>query len=141
MALNAPRRPNKLPPSWHEGAADEFLRVFNTPRGRIAFFSALREIYLDEPYGKHGFWERLHSLQPPTLFVWGDHDRLVPARFAKHVTRELPNARSVVMKDCGHVPQVERSQQTNELLMGFFERAERAGQVPARDSGPDARAA
>lgn len=113
-------RPNKLPLSWHQGAADEFLRVFNTPRGRIAFFSALRQIYLDEPYGKHGFWERLSALQPPTLFVWGDHDGLVPARFAKHVTRELPHARSVVLKDCGHVPQFEQPQKTHKLIREFL---------------------
>jgi pimeloyl-ACP methyl ester carboxylesterase len=113
-------RPSKLPLAWHEGAADEFLRVFNTPRGRIAFFSALREIYLDEPYGKHGFWERLNTLQPPTLFVWGDHDRLVPARFAKHVARELPHARSVVLKDCGHVPQFEQPERTHRLIREFL---------------------
>jgi pimeloyl-ACP methyl ester carboxylesterase len=113
-------RPNKLPMSWHEGAADEFLRVFNTPRGRIAFFSALRQIYLDEPYGKHGFWERLNSLKPPTLFVWGDHDRLVPAKFARHVAKELPHARSVVMKDCGHVPQFEQPQETHKLIREFL---------------------
>ena len=113
-------RPNKLPRSWHEGAADEFLRVFNTPRGRIAFFSALRQIYLDEAYGKHGFWERLNSLAPPTLFVWGDHDRLVPAKFARHVARELPNARSVVLKDCGHVPQFEQPERTHKLIRQFL---------------------
>ncbi|HEX6487531.1 MAG TPA: alpha/beta hydrolase [Candidatus Dormibacteraeota bacterium] len=113
-------KPDKVPMSWHEGAADEFERVFNTPRGRIAFFSALREIYLDEPYGKHGFWERLNSLQPPTLFVWGDHDRLVPARFAKHVARELPRAKSVIMRDCGHVPQFEQPEKTHRLIREFL---------------------
>jgi len=113
-------KPDKLPLSWHLGAADEFLRIFNTPRGRIAFFSALREIYLDAPFGKHGFWERLNSLQPPTLFVWGDHDRLVPAKFARHVERELPNARSVVMKDCGHVPQFEQPEKTHKLIREFL---------------------
>jgi pimeloyl-ACP methyl ester carboxylesterase len=113
-------KPDRLPASWHEGAAEEFLRIFNTPRGRIAFFSALREVYLDEPYGKHGFWERLHSLRPPALFVWGDHDRLVPAAFARHVTRELPNARSVVLRSCGHVPQFEQPERTHRLIREFL---------------------
>src|SRR5437588_4228023 len=116
MARSLFYRPDKLPLAWHQGAADEFVRVFNSPRGRIAFFSALREIYLDAPYGKHGFWERLHTLQPPALFVWGDHDRLVPARFAKHVQRELPKSRSVVMRDCGHVPQFEQPERTHRLI-------------------------
>ena len=118
-------KPERLPEAWHAGAADEFLRVFNTVRGRIAFFSALREIYLDEPYGKRGFWERLSSLQPPALFVWGDHDRLVPARFAKHVERLLPNARSVVLKSCGHVPQFEQPEETHRLVRQFLHAREK----------------
>ncbi len=119
-------RPDRLPLAWHLGAADEFLRVFNTARGRIAFFSALRQVYLDEPYGKHGFWERLNSLQPPALFVWGDRDRLVPARFAKHVARELPGARSVVLKDCGHVPQFEQPERTHKLIREFLQEIAKA---------------
>lgn len=119
-------KPERLPEAWHEGASDEFLRVFNNPRGRIAFFSALREIYLDEPYGKRGFWERLHSLQPPALFVWGDHDRLVPAAFARHVGRELPGARSVVLRSCGHVPQFEQPARTHKLIRDFLAAVEKA---------------
>ena len=120
-------RPDRLPKSWHDGAADEFLRVFNTVRGRIAFFSALREIYLDEPYGRRGFWERLGTLQPPALFVWGDHDRLVPARFARHVERLLPRATSVILKSCGHVPQFEHPEETHRLIREFLDvRARRA---------------
>lgn len=114
-------KPERLPASWHEGAAEEFLRVFDDRRGRIAFFSALREIYLDEPYGKRGFWERLSTLQPPALFVWGDHDRLVPAAFARHVMRELPQARSVVLRSCGHVPQFEQPEKTHRLIREFLD--------------------
>jgi pimeloyl-ACP methyl ester carboxylesterase len=113
-------RPWLLPEEWYAAAADEFLRVFNTPRGRIAFFSALREIYLDEAYGPDGFWDRLSTLSRPSLFVWGRQDKLVPARFANHVLKCLPNASSVVLDDCGHVPQFERKEQTHRLLRQFL---------------------
>ena len=76
-------RPSRLPGAWYDAAADEFLRVFSTPRGRIAFFSAARQIYLEEPYGERGFWDRLPSLSRPALFVWGARDRLAPAVFAR----------------------------------------------------------
>jgi len=35
---------------------DEFLRAYLTPRGRVAFYAAARQIYLEEPHGSKGFW-------------------------------------------------------------------------------------
>jgi pimeloyl-ACP methyl ester carboxylesterase len=112
--------PSRLPAAWYDAAADEFLRVFRTPRGRIAFFSAARQIYLEEPHGHRGFWDRLPALERPSLFVWGERDRLVPARFAPHVERALPAATSVVLPDCGHVPQYELPERTNLMIREFL---------------------
>jgi pimeloyl-ACP methyl ester carboxylesterase len=114
-------RPSRLPIGWYEAAADEFLRVFSSPWARVAFFSAAREIYLEEPHGDDGFWDRLPSLSRPALFVWGDRDWLVPARFAKHVHLALPRADSVVLEDCGHVPQFELPDRTHALIRDFLE--------------------
>ena len=114
--------PARLHDAWYAAAADEFARVFATPRGRIAFFSAARQIYLEEAHGESGFWERLPSLACPALFLWGDRDRLVPARFARHVTAALPHARSVVIADCGHVPQFEHPAHTHALVREHFGR-------------------
>ncbi len=114
-------RPSRLPETWYESAADEFLRVFSSPRGRIAFFSAARQIYLEEPHGEWGFWDRLPKLERPALFVWGRRDRLVSPRFARHVVSALPDARSVVFDDCGHVPQYEMPRKTHRLIREFLE--------------------
>jgi len=114
--------PDRLLPSWYEAAADEFLRVMSEPRGRIAFFAAMRQIYLEEAFGSRGFWERLPGLRPPALFVWGDRDRLVPHGFARHVVQALPNCQSVVLEDCGHVPQFELPGETHELVRSFLTR-------------------
>jgi pimeloyl-ACP methyl ester carboxylesterase len=112
--------PNRLPPAWYDAAIDEFMRVQHNRANRYATVSALRHIYLDEPFGADGFWNRLPRLQPPALFVWGDRDVLVPARFAGHVTDALPAARSVVLSDCGHVPQFEHPARTAALIRGFL---------------------
>lgn len=113
-------RPHRLPDQWYEAAADEFLRVFSSPRGRIAFFSAARQIYLEEPYGDKGFWDRLRALSRPALFVWGARDWLVPPGFARHAERAVPDATSVVLPDCGHVPQFELPERTHGILREFF---------------------
>ena len=114
-------RPSRLDTTWYDAAADEFLRVFSSPRGRICFFSAMRQIYLEDPHGKPGgFWNRLPQLSRPALFVWGERDRLVPAKFSRHVERALPDARSVILRDCGHVPHYELPQETSALVRGFL---------------------
>jgi pimeloyl-ACP methyl ester carboxylesterase len=51
--------------------------------------------------------------------VWGRHDRLVPIAFMKHVEKALPRARHVELS-CGHVPQVERPQETHAAIRKFL---------------------
>ncbi len=101
-------------------AADEFVRIYATPRGRVAFFHGAREIYLEDPHGTKGFWDRLPSLSPPALFIFGDKDWLVPRAFARHVRHALPSATCEVFHDCGHVPQFELPARTNARIREFL---------------------
>jgi pimeloyl-ACP methyl ester carboxylesterase len=109
-------QPERLDPAVADVACDEFARSYRSRSARIAFYAAARNIYLDAPHGERGLWTRLRELRVPTLFVWGDHDRLVPAAFARHVAEALPETRQVILDDCGHVPQVELPEETNELI-------------------------
>jgi pimeloyl-ACP methyl ester carboxylesterase len=104
---------------WSAAGVDEFLRSYLTPRGRVAFYEAARNIYLDEPRGERGLWTRLAQMSPKTLFVWGRHDRLVPLGFRKHVEEALPAARHLEL-DCGHVPQLEAPRETHRAIREFF---------------------
>ncbi len=104
---------------WAAAGVDEFLRAYLTPRGRAAFYAALRNIYLDEPEGAEGFWTRLRELECDSLFVWGRQDRLVPIGFARHVREALPRAEHVEL-DCGHVPQLERPRETHAAILRFL---------------------
>jgi hypothetical protein len=40
------------------------------------------------------------------------------------VRKWLPRAEQVTIEGCGHVPQVERPEETNALLLDFFGRTE-----------------
>jgi pimeloyl-ACP methyl ester carboxylesterase len=50
---------------------------------------------------------RLDQVIVPTLVITGDDDRIVPTEESIHLAQELPNAKLVVIPDCGHVPQEE----------------------------------
>jgi pimeloyl-ACP methyl ester carboxylesterase len=122
-------------PAVADLVVDEFQRIYHSAGARLALLASARNIYLEAPFGRHGFYRRLADLEPPALFVWGSHDWLVPAAFAHHVRKWLPHAEQVTIDRCGHVPQVERPEETNQLLIDFFGRAEamvsaRGGWVP-----------
>jgi pimeloyl-ACP methyl ester carboxylesterase len=104
---------------WTAAGVDEFMRAYMTPRGRAAFYSAARQIYLEAPDGEDGFWPRLRTLSRPSLFVWGRLDRLVPIGFARHVTEAVPTAEHLEL-DCGHVPQLERPRETHAAMAKFL---------------------
>ena len=112
--------PDRVSDPYVQAAADEFARVYAHRRQRVALLSSLQNIYLDAPFGNWGFWGRLPSLTVPALFIWGKHDRLVPARFSRHVEEAVPDATSVVLPDCGHVPQWERPEETHRLMRKFL---------------------
>ena len=119
--------PESIDPAVADVVVDEFQRIYASAGGRIAFLSSARNIYLDAPYGRNGFYGRLSQLQVPALFVWGSHDRVIPPAFAQHVERWLPSAEQIVLDGCGHVPQVERAAQTTGLLERFFARVDALG--------------
>jgi pimeloyl-ACP methyl ester carboxylesterase len=125
--------PDAIDPSMADIVVEEFQRIYGSKGARLAFLSAARNIYLDKPYGKGGFYSRLADLEAPSLFVWGSHDPLIPAAFKRHVERWLPSAEQIVLDGCGHVPQVERPEQTNGLLTRFLSRVD-ALRSPARAS-------
>ena len=113
--------PSRLPDTWFDAFADESVRVLADRAHRVAFLSCARQIYLEDAYGRNGFWQRLPGLLPPALFVWGDRDRLVPSSFARHVADALPSAGQVVLEDCGHVPHFEHPVETMAMIRGFLE--------------------
>lgn len=116
-------RPERLHPSVADVGVEEFLRTYRSHAARVAFSAAARNIYLEEPQGEGGFWNRLESLEPEAMFIWGDEDPVVPLAFCRHVGDTLPEARQVVLHECGHVPQVELPEDTNGLILDFMSHA------------------
>ena len=69
-------------------------------------------------------WERdirgeLGAVQAPTLLVWGERDRLVPAWVAEDWQRLLPRSR-LVRLPCGHVPMWEAPQELASCVLTFL---------------------
>jgi pimeloyl-ACP methyl ester carboxylesterase len=122
--------PDAIDPSMADIVVEEFQRIYGTAGARFAFLAAARNIYLDRPFGRGGFYPRLSELAAPSLFVWGTHDNLIPSGFKRHVERWLPRAEQIVLENCGHVPQVERPEQVIGMLERFLSRLDALGDMP-----------
>jgi pimeloyl-ACP methyl ester carboxylesterase len=63
----------------------------------------------------------LLKIQTRTLILWGDTDRLIDVSCTKVLEKGLQNSATVIMKDCGHVPMMERPEETSRHYLGFLQ--------------------
>jgi pimeloyl-ACP methyl ester carboxylesterase/predicted lipid carrier protein YhbT len=121
----------RVPADNLRAARDDFLRSIRAPARRLAFLATARHLALETP---KRYWPRLADLDAPSLWLFGDSDRLVPGRYAEVVRRSAPpSARVELWTDSGHVPQFEHPARTIAALRGLL--AEVDGQ--ARTGGAE----
>ncbi len=63
--------------------------------------------------------QQVRGLATPTLIVWGDEDRLLHVGTADMLHTLLPRSRVIVMPHVGHIPMIERPQQSAEDYLRF----------------------
>ncbi len=63
---------------------------------------------------------QLADMTAPTLIIWGSDDALVPVSHAYAAHELIPNSQVRIMQRCGHLPQVERPQEFNQLVLDFL---------------------
>lgn len=62
----------------------------------------------------------------PTLVVWGDEDRVLPASHLDHARTVFPHAEFHLFERCGHMPQIEREEEFDALVRDFVGRVDGA---------------
>ena len=63
---------------------------------------------------------KLASIHVPTLVMWGRQDELIPVASGEKLRDGIGGAKLVVFEQCGHVPQIEKSDQFNRALLEFL---------------------
>lgn len=72
------------------------------------------------------------SITAPTLVVHGARDRLVPLAAARELVRARPDFSLAVLKDAGHIPQLEVPVRWLEAVEAWLDRPEVAAEIIAR---------
>lgn len=69
----------------------------------------------------------LGQIKAPTLVLWGDHDRMRDVSSVQVLQKGIPGVKTVIFRDCGHVPMSERPEETAGQFLGFVAGLKAAG--------------
>lgn len=63
---------------------------------------------------------QIRQISQPTLIVWGDRDRILGVQDAQKFKATIPNSQLVWMQNCGHVPHLEKPQETAQEFLSWL---------------------
>lgn len=81
-------------------------------------FNQLRERYIP-------LETELAKIQVPTLLLWGDQDQILDVSSIKVMQPLLKQPTVVIMQACGHLPMIERPEETAEHYQTFLDSVKR----------------
>lgn len=98
------RRASSLAPgAWEAVAAARFRRPEKE--------QAPRPLSSKMDYGR---------ITAPVLVIAGEKDKLKPSGWWEELTSQIPDARSMIVPEAGHCPQIEQPEIVNRLLIDFL---------------------
>lgn len=72
--------------------------------------------------------EEMRSITVPTLIVWGKEDEMALLATAERLHKDIAGSQLAVIDQCGHLPQMEKPEEFNQLVRGFLQ----TGKVPGK---------
>jgi abhydrolase domain-containing protein 6 len=63
--------------------------------------------------------KELPAINAPTLILWGDRDQVLDVSSVPVFEKGLRNHQTVLIKDCGHLPMLEKPEETAEKYIDF----------------------
>ena len=73
------------------------------------------------PEWRRQLLDQLRELDIPVLLIWGENDRVLPARHLDAAREVFPAARSHLFAATGHMPQIERPAEFGEVVIDFLD--------------------
>ena len=64
--------------------------------------------------------KELPNIKAPTLILWGDQDKILDVSSVPVFEKGLKNHKTVIIKDCGHLPMLEKPQETATQYLDFI---------------------
>ena len=64
--------------------------------------------------------KELPNIEAQTLILWGDQDKVLDVSSVPVFEKGLKNHKTVIIKDCGHLPMIEKPQETATHYIDFI---------------------
>jgi pimeloyl-ACP methyl ester carboxylesterase len=64
--------------------------------------------------------QEVRGVKAPTLVVWVKYDELADPAGADRLAQAIPGSRKVMIDNCGHMPQIEKAAEFNQLVREFL---------------------
>jgi pimeloyl-ACP methyl ester carboxylesterase len=119
--------------SLPEGQRTDFLKAESCPPDYLdryrdqmrykgfkrAILSTIRHVnWADVP----AIFARVGQQNSPVLLIWGREDRTTPIGASGSFLERIPHAEFIVIEEAAHLPQLEKSELVNPLIVDFLKR-------------------
>ena len=118
-----------LAPANHELITDE--RVEGILRPLTAADAHHSLLATSRAWSAERIQQDAHLINQPTLIIWGADDKVIPPDDGHALHDSILHSRFVILKDCGHIPQEEKSDLFVELVTEFCR--DRKGRIKSSD--------
>lgn len=69
---------------------------------------------------RHNINDRISEVKAPTLIIVGEEDILIPPKYSRILHEKIKGSKLVILKNCGHVPPIEKPEEFNEIVLAFL---------------------
>ncbi len=115
-----------LTPSDDLNEAARSFASLSDPEARAAFLSTARAV-IDHRGQRVSARDRLYLAESvPTMIVWGEKDRIIPASHGRSAAASMPGSKLVVFDDAGHFPHLSNPLPFTRALTEFVHGSEPA---------------
>ncbi len=64
--------------------------------------------------------DKLNRIKAPALILWGDTDHVIDISSLPIFEKKIKNARTAIIKECGHLPMLEKPEETAAIYRDFL---------------------
>lgn len=96
---------------------EAYCLPYRFPGGILSSLLTMRQFDLKRLDEMH-----LHfsQIKQPILIIWGEDDSLIPIHHYQKFLKELPNAKNLLIPNCGHMPQEEKPDEVLSAILPFL---------------------
>jgi pimeloyl-ACP methyl ester carboxylesterase len=92
-----------------------FVERMQLPNAKLAFMSTVLGLKNSEI-----ITTRLHTINSPTLIIWGSEDPVIPIQYAESFASSIKDCRFYRMDGCGHTPYVQDPVTFSSIVLEFL---------------------